>query len=96
MTELPANVLEDVAQALVYAFAQPPRVLVEEILNTMVWPGAAFEVGRWALAHDLAEGVYGDMVTPVKAVLGGAYRELEHRLERAPRQPSRAVAFPRH
>ena len=58
-------------------------VLVEQILSAMVWPGAAFEVCRWALAHDLAEAVYGDVVTPVKAVLGSAYRELEHRLERA-------------
>ena len=29
---LDALTSEDVAQALVYAFAQPPRVLVEEIL----------------------------------------------------------------
>lgn len=58
-------------------------VLVEQILGDMVWPGAAFEVRRWALAHDLAEAVYGDVVTPVKAVLGTAYRELEQRLERA-------------
>jgi 5'-deoxynucleotidase YfbR-like HD superfamily hydrolase len=58
-------------------------VLVEQILGDMVWPAAAFEVRRWALAHDLAEAVYGDVVTPVKAVLGSAYRELEQRLERA-------------
>ncbi|MEI9984054.1 MAG: MFS transporter [Aliidongia sp.] len=58
-------------------------VLVERILAEMVWPGVAFEVRRWALAHDLAEAVYGDVVTPVKAVLGSAYRELEQRLERA-------------
>jgi uncharacterized protein len=58
-------------------------VLVEQILGEMVWPAAAFEPRRWALAHDLAEAVYGDVVTPVKAVLGRAYRELEQRLERA-------------
>jgi len=58
-------------------------VLVEAILGEMVWPAAAFEVRRWALAHDLAEAVYGDAVTPVKAVLGQPYRELEQRLERA-------------
>jgi 5'-deoxynucleotidase YfbR-like HD superfamily hydrolase len=58
-------------------------VLVEHILGDMVWPAAAFEARRWALAHDLAEAVYGDVVTPVKAVLGSAYRELEQRLERA-------------
>ena len=57
--------------------------VVEQILVQMVWPGAPWEVRRWALAHDLAEAVYGDVVTPVKAVLDGPYRELESRLERA-------------
>ena len=58
-------------------------IVVEQILGEMVWPGAPWEVRRWALAHDLAEAVYGDVVTPVKAVLGQTYRELERRLERA-------------
>jgi uncharacterized protein len=58
-------------------------VLVEQVLGEMVWPAAAFEVRRWALSHDLAEAVYGDIVSPVKAVLGAPYRELEQRLERA-------------
>jgi 5'-deoxynucleotidase YfbR-like HD superfamily hydrolase len=58
-------------------------VIVEQVLGQMVWPGAPWEVRRWALAHDLAEAVYGDVVTPVKAVLGPPYRELERRLERA-------------
>ena len=57
--------------------------VVEQILVQMVWPAASWAVRRWALAHDLAEAVYGDVVTPVKAVLDGPYRELEHRLERA-------------
>ncbi len=58
-------------------------VLVETILGEIVWPAAPLEPRRWALAHDLAEAVYGDIVTPVKAVLGDAYRELESRLDRA-------------
>jgi 5'-deoxynucleotidase YfbR-like HD superfamily hydrolase len=57
--------------------------IVEQILVQMVWPAAPWEVRRWALAHDLAEAVYGDVVTPVKAVLGETYHELEARLERA-------------
>jgi hypothetical protein len=57
--------------------------IVEQILIDMVWPVAPLEVRRWALAHDLAEAIYGDAVTPVKAVLGQAYRELEERLDRA-------------
>jgi 5'-deoxynucleotidase YfbR-like HD superfamily hydrolase len=58
-------------------------LLVEQILGDMVWPAAPLEARRWALSHDLAEGVYGDVVTPVKAVLGEAYRELERRLDAA-------------
>lgn len=57
--------------------------IVEQILGQMVWPGAPWDVRRWALSHDLAEAIYGDVVTPVKAVLGETYRELETRLERA-------------
>jgi len=57
--------------------------VVERVLVEMVWPAAPLGARRWALAHDLPEGVYGDMVTPVKAVLGQAYQELEHRLETA-------------
>jgi uncharacterized protein len=58
-------------------------VVVEAILGEIVWPAAPLEPRRWALAHDLAEAVYGDVVTPVKVVLGKAYRELEERLDRA-------------
>jgi 5'-deoxynucleotidase YfbR-like HD superfamily hydrolase len=58
-------------------------VVVEQVLGQLVWPSAPWEVRRWALAHDLAEAVYGDVVTPVKAVIGPAYKELENRLERA-------------
>ncbi len=57
--------------------------VVEEVLGRMVWPAAPAAARRWALAHDLAEAVYGDAVTPVKAVLGAPYHELEARLERA-------------
>ncbi len=64
--------------------------VVERILVEMVWPAAPLEARRWALAHDLAEAIYGDVVTPVKAVLGQPYRELEHRLEAA---LARALGF---
>lgn len=65
-------------------------VLVERILGEIVWPAAPLEPRRWALAHDLAEAVYGDIVTPVKAVLGAPYRELERRLDQA---LCRAIGF---
>jgi uncharacterized protein len=40
---------------------------------------------RWALLHDVAEIVTGDVPAPVKALLGREYRELEERIERAVR-----------
>jgi 5'-deoxynucleotidase YfbR-like HD superfamily hydrolase len=59
-------------------------VVVEAILLGMVTPKASLGLRQWALVHDLAEGLFGDIVTPVKAVIGEhGYRELEHRLERA-------------
>jgi 5'-deoxynucleotidase YfbR-like HD superfamily hydrolase len=67
-------------------------IVVERILGEMVWPAAPLEPRRWALAHDLAEAVYGDIVTPVKAVLGEPYRELERRLDGA---LCRAIGFER-
>lgn len=36
-----------------------------------------------ALLHDAAEYVIGDMISPFKAVVGGGYREVEHRLRHA-------------
>lgn len=56
-------------------------VLVDDILRDMVWPKAPREARLWALAHDLAEGAYGDLVSVVKAVVGPVYKELEARLE---------------
>lgn len=35
------------------------------------------------LLHDAPEYVIGDMISPFKAVLGGSYKEVEHRLLRA-------------
>ncbi|HWK44019.1 MAG TPA: YfbR-like 5'-deoxynucleotidase [Stellaceae bacterium] len=59
-------------------------VVVEAILLGMVAAKASRALRQWALVHDLAEGVFGDIVTPVKAVIGEhGYRELEQRLERA-------------
>jgi len=44
-------------------------------------------VGRqerlYALLHDAPEYVIGDMISPFKAVMGGAYKEVEARLEAA-------------
>ena len=36
-----------------------------------------------ALLHDAPEYVIGDMISPFKAVMGGSYKDCEHRLQRA-------------
>ncbi len=36
-----------------------------------------------ALLHDAPEYVIGDMISPFKSVVGGGYKECEHRLQRA-------------
>ncbi len=64
-----------------YSVAQH-SVLVEEI-------ALRFEpklAPRWRLAillHDAPEYVIGDMISPFKAVMGGAYKDIEARLARA-------------
>jgi 5'-deoxynucleotidase YfbR-like HD superfamily hydrolase len=51
-----------------------------------------------ALLHDAAEYVIGDMISPFKAVVGGDYKQVEDRLQRAirlrfglPAEPSAAL-----
>src|SRR5690606_20391815 len=48
--------------------------------------------------HDAPEYVIGDMISPFKSVMGGSYKECEHRLQRAihlrfslPAEPSAAL-----
>ncbi|MEL6781217.1 MAG: HD family hydrolase [Pseudomonadota bacterium] len=57
-------------------------VLVEMICRQMK-PDLSAAEQMTALLHDAAEYVIGDMISPFKAVLGGSYKEVEARLERA-------------
>jgi 5'-deoxynucleotidase YfbR-like HD superfamily hydrolase len=57
-------------------------LLVEQILCDLV-PGASPDARLAALLHDAPEYVIGDMISPFKAVVGGGYREVEQRLQRA-------------
>lgn len=57
-------------------------LLVEDILCAAA-PGAAAEARLAALLHDAPEYVIGDMISPFKAVVGGGYKDVERRLQRA-------------
>jgi 5'-deoxynucleotidase YfbR-like HD superfamily hydrolase len=57
-------------------------VLVEMFFSTM-WSEATPADQLGALLHDAPEYVIGDMISPFKAVLGGDYKKVEHRLEGA-------------
>ncbi len=57
-------------------------VLVEE-LALRLEPGLAPKYRMTVLLHDAPEYVIGDMISPFKAVVGGGYKTVEHRLEQA-------------
>ena len=54
-------------------------LLVEAVLRRQV-PRADDRVRLAALLHDAPEYVIGDMISPFKVVIGGAYKVVEHRL----------------
>ena len=57
-------------------------LLVEQVFCDLV-PGAPPDARLAALLHDAPEYVIGDMISPFKAVVGGGYRDVEQRLQRA-------------
>lgn len=57
-------------------------LLVEDIFSTLV-PGAPPASRLTALLHDAPEYVIGDMISPFKSAVGGGYKSVEHRLQRA-------------
>ena len=57
-------------------------LLVEEIFCA-VMPEASATQRLAALLHDAPEYVIGDMISPFKSVVGGGYKEVEGRLQRA-------------
>ncbi len=64
-----------------YSVAQH-SLLVEQIFHEQN-PGASLQHQLLALLHDAPEYVIGDMISPFKAVMGGAYKQIEARLEAA-------------
>ncbi|MDP3895765.1 MAG: HD family hydrolase, partial [Mesorhizobium sp.] len=57
-------------------------LLVEAVFSTMQ-PEATPDQQLAALLHDAPEYVIGDMISPFKSVVGGGYKEVEQRLQRA-------------
>ncbi|MDM7850552.1 HD family hydrolase [Pseudochrobactrum kiredjianiae] len=64
-----------------YSVAQH-SLLVEQIFREQN-PDASLQHQLLALLHDAPEYVIGDMISPFKAVMGGAYKQIEARLETA-------------
>ena len=64
-----------------YSVAQH-SLLVEQIFREQN-PDTPLQHQLLALLHDAPEYVIGDMISPFKAVMGGAYKQIEARLETA-------------
>jgi 5'-deoxynucleotidase YfbR-like HD superfamily hydrolase len=64
--------------AHIYSVAQH-SLLVDEIAGSFS-PSVSLVTRRAVLLHDAAEYVIGDMISPFKAVIGGAYRDTEARI----------------
>ncbi|NVK34760.1 MAG: HD family hydrolase [Rhodobacteraceae bacterium] len=66
-----------------HAFSVAEHSLIVEKIAMHLDPGLP---AKWRLAillHDAPEYVIGDMISPFKAVIGGAYHEVEDRLQEA-------------
>ena len=66
-----------------HAYSVAQHSLLVESIMLVLQPGLTASERLYALLHDAPEYVIGDMISPFKAVVGGAYKEVEHRLEAA-------------
>lgn len=66
-----------------HAFSVAQHSLLVENIVTHLAPAASVQLRLAALLHDAPEYVIGDMISPFKSVVGGGYKEVEHRLQRA-------------
>ena len=67
--------------AHIFSVAQH-TLLVEAVLREQM-PRVDLKFRLAALLHDAPEYVIGDMISPFKSVVGGGYKEVEGRLQRA-------------
>jgi 5'-deoxynucleotidase YfbR-like HD superfamily hydrolase len=87
--------LEDIAHGLArvarwngqtfgnHAFSVAQHSLLVEQVAAELLKTPTREDRLYALLHDAPEYVIGDMISPFKAVMGGAYKDVELRLEQA-------------
>ena len=66
-----------------HAFSVAQHSVLVEMFFSAMWAEATPADQLGALLHDAPEYVIGDMISPFKAVLGGDYKKVEHRLEGA-------------
>lgn len=66
-----------------HAFSVAQHSLVVEEVFRLTHPEASATELCLTLLHDAPEYVIGDMISPFKAVVGGGYKTVEHRLEAA-------------
>lgn len=66
-----------------HAFSVAQHSLLVEAIFQQTRPAASPEQGLLCLLHDAPEYVIGDMISPFKAVVGGGYKAVEARLQRA-------------
>lgn len=87
--------LEDIAHGLArvarwngqtfgdHAFSVAQHSLLVEQITAVLLKTPTREDRLYALLHDAPEYVIGDMISPFKSVMGGAYKDVELRLEQA-------------
>lgn len=63
-----------------HAFSVAQHSLLVEDIARRLEPGLTTAQALTVLLHDASEYVIGDMISPFKAVIGGAYKEVEARL----------------
>ena len=66
-----------------HAFTVAQHSLLVEEIFCAIMPEASAMQRLAALLHDAPEYVIGDMISPFKSVVGGGYKEVEDRLQRA-------------
>ncbi|MCX7304627.1 MAG: HD family hydrolase [Hyphomicrobiales bacterium] len=66
-----------------HAFSVAQHCLLVEDIFSAQQPGASASARLTALLHDAPEYVIGDMISPFKSAVGGGYKAVEQRLQRA-------------